>query len=74
MCNLGVMYRKGEGGVQDDAKAREWIQKAADAGNENAKKMLKELPNVDRSKSQAATPQISRTLQPARQTLCTKWA
>jgi uncharacterized protein len=30
---LGVMYEFGHGVAQDYGKAREWYQKAADAGN-----------------------------------------
>jgi hypothetical protein len=36
MYNLGVIYDKGQGVAQDYGKAREWYQKAADAGNTNA--------------------------------------
>jgi TPR repeat protein len=41
MVNLGLLYHNGEGVARDDAKSREWFQKAADAGNTNAKKALK---------------------------------
>jgi TPR repeat protein len=36
MNRLGALYRDGLGVVQDYAEAREWFQKAADAGNANA--------------------------------------
>lgn len=36
MFNLGVRYDKGQGVPQDFAKAIEWYQKAADAGNTDA--------------------------------------
>ena len=32
MASLGWLYANGKGGAQDDTKAREWYQKAADAG------------------------------------------
>jgi TPR repeat protein len=36
MQNLGVLYRDGVGVGQNDAKAREWFEKAADKGNGSA--------------------------------------
>ena len=41
MNNLGVMYRKGQGVPQDEAEAMRLFQKAADAGNAEAKDNLK---------------------------------
>jgi hypothetical protein len=37
------MYANGRGVAQDNAKAVEWYQKAADQGDEDAKKRLKTL-------------------------------
>lgn len=42
--DLGVMLLDGLGGSQDQAEARRWLQKAADQGYREARKMLKELP------------------------------
>ncbi|MCO5230390.1 MAG: sel1 repeat family protein [Chitinophagales bacterium] len=36
MGRVGVMYHKGEGVQKNIAKAKEWLQKAADAGNDDA--------------------------------------
>jgi TPR repeat protein len=36
MYNLGILYDNGLGVAQDYGKAREWYQKAVDAGNTNA--------------------------------------
>ena len=36
MFNLGLQYEHGQGVRQDYAKAREWYQKAADAGDRSA--------------------------------------
>jgi TPR repeat protein len=33
MNNLGWLYKNGQGVAQDYGKAREWFQKAADAGD-----------------------------------------
>jgi uncharacterized protein len=44
MYNLGWLYEKGWGVTQDDAQAREWYQKAADAGYATAKAALWLLP------------------------------
>jgi TPR repeat protein len=41
MTNLGALYATGHGVPQDYAKAREWWEKAADKGDENAKAQLK---------------------------------
>ena len=43
MYNLGWMYENAWGVGQDLAKAREWYQKAADAGNTDAKQALERL-------------------------------
>ena len=40
---LGFMYENGYGVEQDLRKAREWYQKAANQGNEDAKKVLERL-------------------------------
>ena len=36
MNNLGVIYDKGQGVAKDYGKAREWYQRAAEAGDTNA--------------------------------------
>tara|TARA_B100000809_G_scaffold144074_1_gene141637 strand:+ start:42 stop:566 length:525 start_codon:yes stop_codon:yes gene_type:complete len=41
--SLGVMYYKGHGVPENDAEAVKWYRKAAEQGNEGAKKMLKAL-------------------------------
>jgi TPR repeat protein len=46
MTNLGWLYEKGKGVTQDYSKAREWYQKAADAGNADAKEALAHLLQV----------------------------
>jgi uncharacterized protein len=38
--NLGLLYQNGQGVPQDMAQSRAWMQKAAAAGDENAKKWL----------------------------------
>ncbi|MBV8134272.1 MAG: SEL1-like repeat protein [Deltaproteobacteria bacterium] len=43
MRNLGLLYEHGNGVDQDYGKAREWFQKAADAGNADAKRELERL-------------------------------
>ena len=43
MYSLGVLYQIGRGVAQDYAKARDWYQKAADAGNTDAKQALLRL-------------------------------
>jgi hypothetical protein len=43
MFNLGVRYDKGQGVPQDFAKAIECYQKAASAGNTDAKQALARL-------------------------------
>jgi TPR repeat protein len=43
MGNLGWLYQNGRGVVKDYAKAREWYQKAAEAGNAYAKQALARL-------------------------------
>jgi TPR repeat protein len=40
MNNLGALYAHGQGVAQDYGKAREWLQKAADAGNPDAMNAL----------------------------------
>jgi TPR repeat protein len=41
MYRIGELYFYGGYGIQKDLKlAKEWCQKAADLGNENAKKVL----------------------------------
>jgi TPR repeat protein len=39
MCNLGWLYQNGKVAL-DYGKAREWYQKAADAGNTDSMKKL----------------------------------
>lgn len=43
MVNLGSLYETCNGVEQDFALAKEWHQKAADAGEEAGKKMLESL-------------------------------
>jgi TPR repeat protein len=43
MYDLGVVYEEGRGVDRDSQQARDWYQKAADAGNENAKTKLKNV-------------------------------
>ena len=44
MCNLGIYYEYGEGGLtKDEAKAVEWYRKAAEGGNYGAAVRLQEL-------------------------------
>jgi TPR repeat protein len=42
MSTLGFAYHRGRGVPKDEALAREWLQKAADAGHERAKRFLAE--------------------------------
>jgi uncharacterized protein len=44
MNNLGTLYQMGRGVPKDLSEARRWYEKAADAGNQNAKDNLKKLP------------------------------
>ncbi len=44
MALLGQLYEKGIGNERDFAKAREWYEKAAAGGNEDAKRALLRLP------------------------------
>lgn len=39
---MGVCYDDGEGVARNRTKAREWFQKAADQGYEDARKVLRE--------------------------------
>ena len=43
MNNLGAMYEKGAGVAKDAAEAVRWYRKAADAGNQTAKRNLTRL-------------------------------
>jgi len=43
MASMGSLYENGYGVAQDYGKAREWYQKAADAGNKYAKLALLRL-------------------------------
>jgi TPR repeat protein len=43
MYDLGVLYEEGKGVARDPDQARNWYQKAADAGSESAKTKLKNL-------------------------------
>lgn len=40
-CNLGTMYLRGDGGVQDNAQATKWLRLAAKQGHSEAKQNLK---------------------------------
>jgi TPR repeat protein len=42
---LGGLYENGRGVAQDYAQARRWYQKAADAGDAEAKQALARLPS-----------------------------
>jgi TPR repeat protein len=42
---MALLYVNGKGVPQDYGKAREWFQKAADAGDEIAKRALSDLKN-----------------------------
>jgi uncharacterized protein len=44
MYNLGLLYRNGQGVDRDYAQARQWFQKAAKAGDADAKQVLSRLP------------------------------
>ena len=41
--NLGVMYANGEGVAKNDEQAVKWYRKAAEQGDEDAKKLLEKL-------------------------------
>ena len=41
---VGLMYERGAGTARDLAKARRWLQRAADKGDEDAREKLKSLP------------------------------
>jgi len=41
--NIGTLYKNGQGVPQDYTKAAEWFSKAADRGNNSAKKELEDL-------------------------------
>ena len=43
MVNLGELYERGLGGAQDYKQARQWYEKAAAHGSEDAKRRLQEL-------------------------------
>jgi TPR repeat protein len=43
MLMLGTMYAEGKGTLKDYQKAKYWIKKAYDAGNEDAKKVWNTL-------------------------------
>jgi uncharacterized protein len=43
MNNLGWLYARGLGGVRDYNQARQWYEKAAAHGSEDAKTRLQEL-------------------------------
>jgi TPR repeat protein len=51
MTNLGVLYDNGHGVQQDYDKAREWFEKAADAGDETAESNLQELSITEAEKT-----------------------
>jgi TPR repeat protein len=40
LFNLGLLYENGRGVGRDFGKAREWYQKAADAGHTDAKQAI----------------------------------
>jgi len=44
---LAWLYQNGKSGAQDWGKACEWYQKAADAGNADAKRALSKLRSRD---------------------------
>ena len=45
MNSLGNLYYNGQGITQDDTQARQWYQKAAEAGNADAEQALLRLPS-----------------------------
>jgi hypothetical protein len=45
MDSLGVLYENGYGVPQSYQKAKEWYEKAAAAGNVDAQRRLRTLPN-----------------------------
>jgi hypothetical protein len=53
MNKLGDLYYDGKGVAQDYGNAREWCQKAADAGNTDAKQALDRLRRLMQEKSDA---------------------
>lgn len=40
---LGVLYLQGISGTPDFEQARQWLQRAVDNGNENAREILKQI-------------------------------
>jgi hypothetical protein len=49
MRSLGFRYLKGQGVPKDEAKAREWLKKATDAGDVASKKELEKLDAAQQS-------------------------
>ena len=49
MKNLGIVYANGELMEPDPEKAREWYQKAADLGNEEAAALLEQLDDAQQT-------------------------
>jgi TPR repeat protein len=49
--DLGMRYLKGDGVEQDEKLGREWIEKSAKQGNEDAAKKLKELDDTAKAEA-----------------------
>ena len=43
---VGLLYERGHGTARDVAKARQWLQRAADKGSEDAREKLKSLSSA----------------------------
>ena len=64
-CNLGVMYRNGQGVQQDFSKAAHWFEKAASQGYDPAKLALEQLRLIQARASNADLPVSSSEAQGA---------
>ncbi|PKC70958.1 hypothetical protein RhiirA1_413699 [Rhizophagus irregularis] len=51
MCNLGFMYRSGEGTNKDINKAIYWYKESAEKGNQDAQKSLEKLSKLKSRKN-----------------------
>ena len=56
LLRMGERYRDGEGVEKDIAKAKAYLQKAADAGSPTAADELKKLPDLQASQQTPQTP------------------
>ncbi|PKK62576.1 hypothetical protein RhiirC2_759407, partial [Rhizophagus irregularis] len=50
MCNLGLMYKNGEGTNKDINEAIFWYNKSFEGGNKNAQKTLDKLKKIKNRK------------------------